>query len=162
MSLCSQPDSLHSFFQVLPCKAPVDLSACVPHAQAGRFGSEIIVFLKAQDPNFHRLSICQVIGRECFSLQDREIDLNLVEPTGMDLSACVPHAQAGGQMNSDGIFIGIGKPFRERSGVMRGSIIHNPEDPVCRSIRLLFHHQVHQLLKRHDAGFFIHTPKDVP
>ena len=47
-------------------------------------GNRFVVLLEAKDALFKGLERRKVIGSERFSLQDGEVDLDLVEPTGMD------------------------------------------------------------------------------
>src|SRR5713101_6356355 len=70
----------------------------------------------------------EVVGRKDFSLNDREVDLDLVEPTGMDRGVDK---------------YGVGPFGAEMVGgflpAMSGTIVHNPEDPMGGVVGRLAH-----------------------
>ena len=69
------------------------------------FGRLVVSVLKTADAVFHVSSFCEVVGRECFSLKDGEVDLDLVEPTRVD------RKMVGDQ---------VGEAFRSRTGEVGG------------------------------------------
>ena len=47
-------------------------------------GNRFVVRLEVQEPLFDRLQIRELVGCEDLSLDDGELNLNLVQPTGMN------------------------------------------------------------------------------
>ncbi len=48
------------------------------------FGDGLVVALKIQQSFGHRVEIGEVVGREDFALHNRKVDLDLIQPTGVD------------------------------------------------------------------------------
>lgn len=88
------------------------------------------------------LKFCEmgkVVWSKNFALNNREVYLDLVEPTGMD-----------GRMNQNGVRIPLAKPLDGAFSTMRGAVIRNPKHPACRGIRFPSHHMIDQVMKRVD------------
>jgi hypothetical protein len=98
-----------------------DIFNCSPHAA-------FVVGLESKETLLEFGQRTEVVGRKDFSLNDREVDLDLVEPTGMD---------RGVDKN------GVGPFGAEMVGgflpAMSGTIIHNPEDPLGGLVGRLAH-----------------------
>src|SRR5215510_16219263 len=62
-------------------------------------------------------------------LYDREVDFDLVEPTGMDRS-----------MHDNEICVGHGQPVDRCWATVRRAVIHHPKNPLRGLLGLLFHH----------------------
>ena len=104
------------------------VEVCAGKFPLKRLSDLFIELLEGQEPVSHLGEAGEVIGREDLSLDHGEINLHLVEPTGMD-----------GQMDQDQVgIISLESPHGGRS-TMGGAIIHNPKDPWRLPIRLLFH-----------------------
>ena len=113
-------------------------------------GSGLVVILEAEQRVVEFVERGEVARRKELALDDREVDLDLVEPTGMD-----------GQMYCDGVVIGVFEPLGEGGGVVGGAIVDDPEDAISGRIWFLGHHPVHQFAEGEDPGSLIYTPKDV-
>ena len=91
-------------------------------------GHGLVVLLEAQQSVLDVFDAGKVIGSECFALDDGEVDLNLVKPTGV-----------GGTMDGNQ----VGKDLRQapHAGLpaMRGAVIHDPEHAAGVAIRRLGH-----------------------
>src|SRR5699024_7981468 len=88
----------------------------------------------------------EVVGREGFTLQDREVDLDLVQPTGMH-----------GRVNRDNPWPAFLDTIDTSLAAMGGPIVHGPEDPARRAIGLLGHDVFHQAGERLNAGLVLAT-----
>lgn len=82
----------------------------------------------------------EVVGRENLSLHDREIDFDLVEPTGMDRSVDQDRVGPSGAETIDGFL-----------AAMSGAVVHDPEDATSRFVRLLTHDFRHEALHRSNS-----------
>ena len=51
-----------------------------------------------------------------------------------------------GGMNLNGIGIPLGETFHRGAAAMRGAIIGDPKDPICRTVRLLLHDVIDQVV----------------
>src|SRR6266487_5268246 len=111
--------------------------------------SLFIVGLKGQQSCFELGQGGEVVWGEYFSLNDREIDLDLIEPTGMD--GCM-----------DKVSIGpLGAQSRNRFLTAMGrAVVHDPKDAVGRTVGLLGHHFCHQTVHRRDTVFRLATAED--
>ncbi len=83
----------------------------------------------------------EIIGRQYFSLDDREVDFDLIEPTAVNRS--VDQLQAG---------IPLLEPLDTGDSSMGGTIIDNPEHPARLAIGGLVHHPIDQVVKGHNAA----------
>jgi hypothetical protein len=75
-------------------------------------------------------------------LKHGKVNFNLIEPTGMDR-----------RVNRDNVFPSLDKPGIGSIPTMRRAVIHNPENPSRRTVRLLAHDLLNQPFKRFDPGF---------
>jgi hypothetical protein len=60
-----------------------------------RCGDLLVVVLEFQQSGFQFVESVEVIGRECLSLYNREVDLDLIEPRGVDGRVDQPQAFVG-------------------------------------------------------------------
>jgi len=82
----------------------------------------------------------EVVGRENFSLNDREVDLDLVEPAGVNW--CVDKNGVGP----------LGAETVDRFlPAMNGTIVHDPEDSARCVIRRLAHNLTNQAIHGSNA-----------
>ena len=123
-------DSCHEVGEVLACECPTK-----------RRSDLLVVGLKAEQAILDFGERGEIVGGEHLALDDGEVDLDLVEPAGMD----------GGVHRHDGR-PGFLKPRDGCLTAVRGAVIHDPEHAGGRSIRFLFHHVRNQPLKWIDAG----------
>src|SRR5208283_272535 len=98
--------------------------------------NSLIVPLKLLQSLCYTVQRDEVIGREHLPLNDAEVDLHLIQPTRMyrevhqlRIRPLAPH------------------PFDGRLSTMRGTVVHDPEDPSRRTVRLSAHHIGNKPLK---------------
>jgi hypothetical protein len=105
-------------------------------------GGFLVVLLEPHQLFSKRGEVRKIVGRQQLALDDGEIDLDLVEPTGVDRS-----------MDEDDI-----GPFGAQSSssalaAMRGAVVDDPEHAAGRPVRLLAHDLRDQAFEGSDAGF---------
>ena len=83
----------------------------------------------------------EIIGSQHFSLDDGEVDFDLIEPTAVNGS--MDQLQAG---------IPLLEPFDAGNSSMRGTIIDDPEHAAGLGIGELVHHPIDQVVKGHNAA----------
>jgi hypothetical protein len=66
-------EALQECVEVVACVGPVE-----------RCRGRVVTVLEAQDALGELVEVGEVVGVDGFSLQDREVDLDLVEPGGVD------------------------------------------------------------------------------
>ena len=92
----------------------------------------------------------EVVRGKDFSLNDGEVDLDLVEPTGVD---------RGVDKN------GVGPYGAEMIGgflpTMSGTIVHNPEDPMGSFVGRLAHHLINEPIHRSNAVLYFAAAEDL-
>jgi hypothetical protein len=105
-------------------------------------GNLLVVFLKGAYslPEINKGK--EVVGRKHFSLEDGEINLDLVQPTGMD-----------GKMNDNDLGPFALKPIDGGQSSVRGSVVKNPENPSGGTIGFTCHDVLDQTVKGDDPGF---------
>ena len=89
-------------------------------------GDALVVLLETEETVLDFLKRAEVVWRKGLAFDDGEVDLNLVEPAGMDRS-----------MHRDEIREGGFQAPNARLAAMRRSIVHNPEYPSGVAIRWL-------------------------
>src|SRR3990172_9033164 len=97
--------------------------------------------LEGKKPLADRSEGRKVVGCQYLPLADGEVDLDLVEPAGMD-----------GTVNRDDAGIFFHQAFDADSAAMRGSVVHDPEHAPGLAVGRLGHHLGHQPVKRNDPG----------
>ena len=103
------------------------------------FGDRFVPLLEVHDLSLKRRQIGTFIGHQRLSLQNGKVDLNLVEPTGMDR-----------RMNQNRVWIPTPQAIDGRCAAMGRTIVRHPEDTSRRAVRLLAHYQIHYTMKRFD------------
>ena len=91
-------------------------------------GTMFVVGLESQQPLFELGQRTEVVGGENFSLNDRQVDLDLVEPTGMDRG-----------VDQNGVGPLGAEPVGGLLPAMSRTIVHDPEDPAGGPIGRLVH-----------------------
>jgi hypothetical protein len=103
-------------------------------------GRLLVVGLKPEEPILDGGQAGEVIGREDLALDDREVDLDLVEPTRVDRGV---HQREPGPLGL--------QPCLRSDATMRGAIVHDPEHSRGRAIGFLAHDLRHQAAEGRDA-----------
>ena len=112
------------FVQVRPSELPL-----------GRLGNRFVVRLEIQERLFHGLHIRELIGYQDLALDNGEINLNLVQPTGV---------HRGVDLNR--VSMPPREPLLRYLSPVRRAMVGDPENPVSPTIGFLPHHQVHQTM----------------
>ena len=106
--------------------------------------------LKGEEALFEIGQGREVIRGEDLSLNNREVDLNLIEPTGV-----------GRSVDQDG----VGPLGLEAVGSfltpMSGAVVHDPEDATCRLVGLLAHDVAHEAIHWRDAILVLAATEDL-
>ena len=84
--------------------------------------------LKGKQALFEFLQRREVVGREDLSLNDREIDFDLIEPTGVDRS-----------VDEDSVGPFVAEAVGGLLPSMSGAVVHDPEDAASGFVGLLAH-----------------------
>ena len=92
----------------------------------------------------------EIVGREDFSLDNREIDFDLVEPTGVDRGVDEDRIRPLVAQTLDGFLTS-----------MSGTVVHNPKDMASGFIRLLAHDLADEPVYRSDAALDFATTEDL-
>ena len=101
----------------------------------------LVVLLEAQQGTVEVVERGEVGGREQLALNDREVNLDLVEPAGMN-----------GSVHEDDVAPLLADAIHGTLSAVRGAVISDPEDAPRRTIGFLGHDLVEQSAKRRDAG----------
>ena len=107
------------------------------------------VLVKRQ-PHPNGIQVGKIVRRQHLALNDREVDLHLVEPTGVDR-----------RMHQDDARIDFHQTVASRFAAVGRAIIYNPEQPLRRAVGLLREDLDYQSTKRFDAGRCFATSHDV-
>src|SRR5262245_41633126 len=89
-------------------------------------------------------------GSEDLALDDRKVDLNLVEPTGMD-----------GSVNEDGVRPLGAEAVDGLLPPMRGAVVHDPEHVAGRLVGFLAHDITHEARDGRNAVLRFTTSEDL-
>jgi len=103
-----RPEPGHEPSQIAPGEGPPE-----------RFGGTLISILEANQGAFESGAIDKIAGREQFALNDGEVDLDLVEPTGMD--RCV---------DQDEVWPPGSQSISGPPAAMGGAVVRDEEDAV--------------------------------
>ena len=107
---------------------------------AERSGGLFVALLESQKRLFQLGQRREIVGRENFALNDGEVDLHLVEPTGMVGSVQRNNRGPAGLQSLDALLAAV-----------HGAIIHDPKYALGRAIGLLLHHLSHQAIEGLDS-----------
>ena len=102
----------------------------------------LIALLEAGDLTFESGRRGEVVGIEDLALDDREIDLDLIEPAGMHRGVDENYIWPFGPQTIGGA-----------SAAMRGAVVGNPEYAAGGSVRLFAHDLRDQAVEGSNAGF---------
>ena len=91
----------------------------------------------------------EVVGGEELSLNDGEIDFDLIEPTGEDWS-----------MNEDGVGPFFAQTFGRLLTSMSRAVVHNPKDSASRFVGLLAHDFADQPVHGSDSALDFTATED--
>ncbi len=116
---------------------------------AERLGNLLVALLKSEQTFLDLEERNEVVGSECLTLKDREVDFDLVEPARVD----------GGVHQDDG------GPFRPQAlagflPTVRCTVVDDPEDTAGRAVGFLGHDLRHQSIEGLDAGGLFATSED--
>jgi len=134
----TEPGSGHSidhFVEIRPSEVPFK-----------RPGDGLIVRLETEQPILDLLQRGEVVRCEDLSLDDGKVDLNLIEPTGMDRP-----------VDGNDSLIGRLKTFDRGLAAMRGAIIKDPEHTAGITVRGLIHHLGNQTVEWINASSLLTT-----
>jgi hypothetical protein len=105
-----------------------------------RLGDALEVALEVGQALGHRLEAREVIRRERLALHDREVDLDLVEPAGVDRA-----------VHRDDARMRLRQALHRCLASMRRAVVHDPEDAACAVVGWLAHDLIDQPCKRGDT-----------
>ena len=98
---------------------------------------------------FNFLQAGEVVRGQHLPLDDRKIDLHLIEPTGTHR-----------RMNQDSLAISLSQSPDRCLTAMRGAVINNPENTAGRSVWLTAHHLIDQSAERVDSCLIFASTQD--
>ena len=125
--------------QVEPGEAPFE-----------RRGDCAVAVTEGEERRRERLERGEVVGVEDLALNDAEVQLDLVEPGGVDRRVDDPDLRPA-----------LAEPrFRARTPV-RAAVVDDPEDPAGTGIGFLAHHLVDEAPEGHDARARLTAPEDL-
>lgn len=93
----------------------------------------------------------KVGGCKKLAVDNGKVDLHLVKPTGVDR-----------QVHENQVGIPFLQPFDGTPTAVRRSVIHDPEDTPCATVRLDAHNLVDQTVKGSFAGLGLAASKNPP
>ena len=82
----------------------------------------------------HLGQIGEVVGVQDLALHDREVDLDLVQPGGVD-----------GQVDQREVLLSALQPVDQGLAAVRGAVVDHPQHPAGRGVRLGGHHLLDSL-----------------
>lgn len=91
------------------------------------------MLLEGEDLGSELVQALEVVGGEQLALDDGEVDLDLVQPGGVN-----------GQMNHLPVGVGVTQAVGSGPVAGRGSVVHDPENAPGRGVRLSAHDLVHE------------------
>src|SRR5271166_2128390 len=91
----------------------------------------------------------EVVRGQHLSLDDREVDLHLIEPTGMH-----------GRMDQDRLAVRLPQSPYRRLTAVRGAVVYDPKDTAGRPVGLGPHDLLNHAAKRVDPGFLLAPTHD--
>ena len=115
-----------------------------------RAGHGFVVLLEVQEPLLELGKGAEVVGCQHLALDDGEIDLDLVEPTGVNR-----------RIHWDNSRPAPLQALHARLAAMRGAVVHDPEDPARGAVGFLAHNLVDQATEGCDAGPAFATAKEL-
>ena len=125
--------------KIMACESPFE-----------RLRGSLITGLESHLGPPERAEVWKIAGREQLALDNGEVDLDLVQPTGMD--RC---------MNQNNIGSFGFEPVSSPPATMGRAIIGDQEHTVSGTIRLLAHDLSDKAFKRGNAGLALTAPKQL-
>ena len=131
-------DLLEEFEKILTGKLPVE-----------GLGNGFPIGLEVEEPLSDRGEVRKVVGGKDLPLDDREVDFDLIEPTGVHRGMDQQQARV------------LCLQARNRPlAAMSGAVVDNPEDAASFSVRGTGHYLVDQRIKRDDPVLGFATTED--
>src|SRR3989339_1481840 len=115
-----------------------------------RRSNGFVMTLKSQQAFFDSGQRRKIVWRERLALDNREVDLDLVEPTGVD-----------GAVDEHQILVAALQAGHATRTSMRRAVVHDPEDTARLGVGGLGHDLVYQTVEGRDAGASLATPEDL-
>lgn len=113
-----------------------------------RLGDGFVMTLKGQQAFLHSGQRRKIVWRECLALDNREVDLDLIEPTGVD-----------GAVAEHQIRVAALQAGHASQTSVRRAIAHDPEDTARVGVGRLGHDLVYQAVEGSDTGASLATPE---
>ena len=135
---CGDVQFVEQFIQVLTVELPFKGS-----------GSRFPVALKIKQAFGEGIQVWEIIGRQNLPLDNREVDLHLVFPTGMDRS-----------VNQDQLRVGVLQALHRLGAAVSRTIVDDPEDAARIIVRRSRHDLLDQTVKGFDAIIGLAAAKD--
>jgi len=111
-----------------------EMLSCEPPLE--RLGNGLVMTLEGQQALCQLLQGREIVGRQGLSLEDREIDFDLIKPTGVN-----------GPMNECQVGILGPQPSGCPGAPMRRAVVDDPESPASLTVGPLSHHLMHETIK---------------
>ena len=93
----------------------------------------LVVVLKTKQSVFKGGQRMEIVGSKYFSLNDRKIDFDLIQPAGMNR-----------RMNQNDSGPTVSQALGSFESSMRRTVINDPEHTGCSAVRLLIHDLMHE------------------
>ncbi len=113
-----------------------------------RDGDLLIVMLKGKQTFLDLGQRREIIGDKDLALDDREVNLDLIQPTGMQWGVHQHHRRPLGAESVGGLLAAVSR-----------TVVHNPEDATGRAIGRLVHHLGDQAIHGPDSVFGLAAAK---
>src|SRR5438128_12414954 len=113
-----------------------------------RDGDLLIVMLKGKQTFLDLGQRREIIGDKDLALDDREVNLDLIQPTGMQWGVHQHHRRPLGAESVGGLLAAVSR-----------TVVHNPEDATGRGIGRLVHHLGDQAIHGPDSVFGLAAAK---
>ena len=114
-------------------------------------GDGLVVLLEAKQTVLDISERGEVVWGQRFALDDREVDLDLVEPTGVDRAVDQHEIWESRLKASDG-----------RLAAVRGAVVHDPKDVARIAVGRVGHDLRDEAVEGLDAGGFLASDFDNP
>ena len=105
-------------------------------------GDLLVAASEGEEVLFECVEVGEVVGLECFALEDGEVDLGLVEPGGVDWGVDDDQVRPGPLESVDGAFAAMGR-----------SVVEDDEHAVGSAVGLLAHELVDETVEGVDPVF---------
>src|SRR5208282_3487340 len=125
----------------------VKIAAC--EGPLERFGGSLVAGLEGHHVTLQLGQVLEVVWGEQLTLNDREVDLDLVEPTGMNR-----------RMDQNDVGPSCAQAVGGASATMARAVVGNQEHAARRPIRLPIHDLAHEAVERRDAVLALATAEE--